>query len=102
MRITLDTVKSLDGLFKAVQDIKALLLGRLTFEDNIQSTIKTVTFPDADTDLIITHGLERIPTSWLATSDVATNIYKGSVAWTSQQISLKSSAAPATVTLIIV
>ena len=102
MRITLDTIRSVDGLFKAVQDIKELLLGRLTFGDNIQSTTVTVTFPDADTDVIVKHGLERTPTAWIAASDVATNIYRGSVAWTTKQISLKSSVAPAVVTLIIV
>lgn len=102
MRITLDTTKTLDGLFKAVQDIKGLLLGRITFGENIQSTTKTITFTAANTEVLIPHGLGVIPTAWIGASDVATNIYKGTTPWTAQQISLKSSIAPAVVALIII
>lgn len=101
-RVPINTDNNPAGHFRAIKDIKQALLGRLTFGENIQSTVTEVTFVTANADQTINHGLERIPVSFIAHADVATNIYKGTVAWTDKTITLKSSVAPAVVTLTIV
>lgn len=56
----------------------------------------------ANTDFTITHNLGRIPVGYLTmTASKATDIYTGSVASTTTQITLRSSAANAAVSLFI-
>ena len=103
MRLPLSVEHTMDGHLRALRDIKQALLGRLTFGENIQGSVVTVVTPGAaNTDFTVNHGLERIPVSFFFHSDIATNIYKGSVAWTSKTVTLRSSAATATITLTIV
>lgn len=98
MQIPLETKNTMEGFLRAIKDIKQILLGRITFGDNIQSYGPLeVTVADADTDIGIAHSLGRIPTGFFAYGeDVATIIYASSIPWTASQITLKSSVGPAT------
>lgn len=102
MRIPIEIIDTMAGHFRALKDIKQALIGRLTLGDNIQSSVVTVTFATANVDQTINHSLERIPISYIANADVATDIFKGTVPWTDKTITLQSSVAPAVVTLTII
>ena len=60
-------------------------------------------FTTADTDVSVSHDLERIPLAAFVVSPPASDagIYKGSVSWTTTTVSLRASA-PASVTLLLI
>jgi hypothetical protein len=74
-----------------------------TNTDNISGVWKSVTITLADTDITVTHNLGRIPVGYLVMSKTqACDIYDGSVAPTTTQITLKGSVAGAIVKLFII
>lgn len=94
---------------KLYEQLARIINGQINFgdgllRDNIDGAWGVV--PDtgpANTDFTVVHNLGRIPVGyWLMTTDVATNIYTGTVSWTSTEITLKSSAANAAINLFIV
>ncbi len=83
------------------QDVTQLLNGRLGFADNFDAKIVSQTFSSANTNALVAHGLGRVATNYIVLSkDVACDIYSGSGS-TSGAIGLKSTVAPATVSLLI-
>lgn len=104
MQIPVDTKNTMDGFLRAIKDIKQVLLGRVTFFDNIQASGPVeVTVSTADTEFEIDHNLGRIPLAFFAYGEnMATIIYASDTAWTANKIFLKSSVGPATFKLIIV
>lgn len=95
-------------LNKAWGRLAVLINGHISFgdgtnADNIDGVWSSVTTPGvANTDFTVTHNLGRIPAGYqLMSSDVATTIYTGSVAPTTTQITLRSTAANAHIKLFI-
>jgi hypothetical protein len=91
------------------QNLAYVLKGQIGFGDgtnldNINGFWATV--PDtglANTDFTITHNLGRIPVGYITmTASIATDIYTGSVSATKTQITLRSSAAHAAMSLFII
>jgi len=55
-----------------------------------------------DTDFTVTHNLGRLPIGWLVfNQDKAASVYKGSVTWTSSQMTLKASSASVSLLLFV-
>lgn len=102
-QIPLQTVGTLEGVLRAIKDIKQVLLGRVTFVDNISASIQDVsTSIPADTDIEIDHTLGRPAVGFFAYGiDMAPIIYKSSTPWTASKIFVKSSLSPVTFQLII-
>lgn len=85
-----------------VGELKTILNGGLFFSDNFNAKTVTVSFTAANSDTRIEHNLGRVPSGYLVTSlSAATIIYSGAQSTTEQYIFLRSSAAPATVNLVI-
>jgi hypothetical protein len=96
------------AVLRAWQLLTTVINGQVSFgngvaSDNISGVWATVADTGAaNTDFTITHNLGRIPVGYLVmTSSIATDIYTGSVAATKTQITLRSSAAHAAITLFI-
>jgi hypothetical protein len=76
------------------QSVLSVVNGNIEFSRNIRPRPISVVFSSADTDVIINHGLKRVPRGYLKlSSSAAMNIYNGSNASTSTQITLRSDAA---------
>jgi hypothetical protein len=91
------------------QNLAFVLKGQIGFGDgtnldNINGFWAIV--PDtgpANTDFTITHNMGRIPVGYITmTASIATDIYTGSVSATKTQITLRSSAAHAAMSLFII
>lgn len=75
------------------EQIESILNGGVTFTDNFQSAIVSVTFSAANTQVQIAHSLGRIPVGYILTkASAAMIIYDGGSANTANDIFLKSSA----------
>lgn len=78
---------------KQMQDVVNILNKGIIFSDNFDGTITNVAFNSANTNTVITHNLERIPSGYLALElSAAMIIYTGSDVSNESQITLKSSA----------
>lgn len=79
------------------------LQGRLTFTDNIQCVVTTVADTGAaNTTFTVTHKLGRVPIAYIVNSGQATSIYDVTKAsWTTTSMTLKSTTANASLTLVV-
>ena len=100
--------KGMDWLRQAWTMLMSVINGHLTFGKvgevgNIQGVWATVVTPIVpDTDFTVTHNLGQVPVGYLLMSKSgACDVYTGSVASTSTTITLRASAADATVQLFI-
>lgn len=88
---------------RLVQQIKAALLKRLTFDDNVESS--AVDIPDtgpADSVFVVQHNLGKVPKYYMARLDKAGVVYDyNRDLWTPTQMQLKCSVASASVKLIV-
>lgn len=76
-----------------IDQIVGTLNGRISFTDNCQTAILSVTFTSANQDLVVAHPLGVIPQGFiLVGSTVSLNLYSGTLPSTPEQITLKSSA----------
>lgn len=76
-----------------LQDVKDIVNGRISVSQNIAFNPVSVVFSFADTNTRIKHGLTRAPRGYIVISATSSmNIYDGSEASTTSQITLKSSA----------
>ncbi len=82
--------------------------GRMSFgdgtsSDNIDGVWATPVTPGvANTDFTVTHNLGRIPSGFLVfNKSAACDVYQGSVAWTTSQITLRATVVGVTVKLFI-
>lgn len=96
-------------LRKLYEQLARLVNGLLSFgngidRDNIAGAWVTVTTPVApNTDFVVVHNLGTIPVGyWVMTKDRAVDIYTGSAAPTTTEITLRASVASAHVVLFIV
>lgn len=86
-----------------LQQISQAIQKRLTFNDNIQSSILDVgdTGP-ADTEFLVPHNLGKVPLGFIANLDRSGSVYVSNRGtWTQLQMSLKCSAANAVLKLIV-
>jgi hypothetical protein len=109
MKITatpdISNVETLDDVTRyttqCLTQIVSVLNNNISFSDNFKATIASVTFPTANSEQAVDHGLGKVPTGYiLAGASAATSIYNGTTANTDSKIYLKSSVATS-VTLII-
>lgn len=86
---------------KQMQDVVRILNKGILFADNFDGSIVTANFTAANTNLSLTHNLNRIPTGYVALSlSAAMIIYSGTTESSETQITLKSSAVGTAVILI--
>jgi len=70
-----------------------LLNNNLSFADNFNAKILTITFSSANVEVATIHGLGRVPSGYIVLgSTAATSVYDGASANTSSLLYLRSSA----------
>jgi hypothetical protein len=75
------------------ENVKQLINNGLSFADNFNTKILTLTFSATNTDTALVHGLGRAPVGYLILRRSANMVVYGATANTSSIIYLKSSAA---------
>lgn len=96
---TLEDVKRYASI--AVGQIKDALNGLLTFQDNFQSQIVSVSFASVNTDVQISHSLGRVPTGYLhIRSTAAMVLYDGASANTDALLYIRSNGVGTATVLI--
>jgi hypothetical protein len=111
-KIVEPTKKALDDftrmLFSLWQGLALLINGNITFGDgtiidNINGTWFNITAPVApNTDFTLNHNLNRIPAGYLVMEkDRACDVYTGSVAPTTTQITLRATVASAVLRIFV-
>lgn len=102
-QVPIATQGTMEGVLRAIKDIKQVLLGRVTFGDNISiRTVDITTSITVGDDIAVPHNLDHIPTGFIAYGvDMPAHIYKSSTPWTQSQIFVKSDTSPLTFQIII-
>ena len=60
-------------------------------------------FPAADTEITVTHGLNRVPlAAFVIDLSANSRVYKGTTAWTTTSIFLRASAASTLATVLVI
>lgn len=78
----------------ALDNIAQVINGNLSFQDNFNAKILTVTFSTANVDVASAHGLGRVPSYYICIgSTTATTLYDGSSANTASLIYLRATVA---------
>jgi hypothetical protein len=105
--------KSLNTFVQMIKQIYQNLIGVVNGQigfgdgtnlDNVNgSWINTVTPVAPNTDFTVNHNLGRVPSGyWIMTKDRAVDIYTGSIAATTTQLTLRATVASAVVRLFII
>ena len=96
-------------LVKIYKNLVAVINGKIGFgdgtnADNIDGVwVGIVTPVTPNTDLLVTHNLGRIPVGYVAmTKNAACDLYNGSVAPTTTQITLRATGSSVIIKLFIV
>lgn len=86
-----------------LQQISQALQKRLTFNDNIQSTVIDIADSGpADTEFVVAHNLGKVPKHYIANLDKAGVVYDSNKSlWSPTQMSLKCSAANTVLRLLV-
>lgn len=94
--VILNAERTLRQLVDAMQN-------RLTFRDNFHS--RQIVIPDsgpADTEIIIPHRLEKIPTGYIANVDAAAIVYDSDPDnWTAEELRIKCNQSNIRISLVI-
>ena len=100
----LKTVEELSRYYSIVVDeIKAILNGKISFSENVEVSSVSVTFTSAGTEVIVNHTLQVIPIGYVVIGrDSDFTVYDGITSWTAQYISLRASASGNARILVIV
>lgn len=78
----------------ALTQLSQIVNNGISFADNFDSAILTVTFSAANTEQAISHGLGRVPAGYICIgSAAATTLYDGSSANTSSLLYLRATVA---------
>jgi predicted RNA-binding protein with EMAP domain len=76
--------------------------GKLDFQENIVSSIHSVVFPSANTQIEVSHGLGKIPTGYiLVKASAAMSIYDGTSSNTDNKLYIKSTAQGSATVIVI-
>lgn len=82
------------------QDVVHTVNGNLDFTNNFACKVLSASFTAANADTVISHNLGRVTSNFIVVAkNVSCDIYNSSA--TSSSITLKSTVAPATVTLVV-
>lgn len=74
--------------------VTQVMNGNIEFNDNTKSQKISVTFPTANAEVLISHGLARVPNGYiLVGASVAMSLYDGDSSNTDKVLYLKSNAA---------
>jgi hypothetical protein len=94
-------------LRQVYQNLARAVNGHLGFgdgvnPDNLDGVWVTVTFTSANADTTFTHNLGRVPVAYfVAKKSQACDIFTGTLAWTSSQMTLQGTVAGTTVLLFV-
>jgi hypothetical protein len=94
-------------LRQVYQNLTQVINGRIGFgdgtkSDNLDGVWVTATFASANTDTTFTHNLGRVPVAYfVAKKSKSCDVFTGTLAWTSSQITLQGTVAGTTVLLFI-
>lgn len=81
--------------------LSTALTNQLSFPDNIDCQLVSVTFSSTSNDTTVPHTLKRVPSGYIPyNKSVASDVYNGATSWTKTNIYLKSTVA-ATIRLIV-
>src|SRR3990167_9512567 len=95
-----DLEKELDRILN--RSLIPLVNGGLSFEDNMNCQLKTLTTAGADTEVEVAHTLKRIPAGYIVYSrDKGGVVYDSGTAFTTTNIYIKCSTATTALKLII-
>jgi len=108
MRFIGGEVQAHQSILKVFEELKKLLNGNVefgspTYVGNVRGTWVEVTAPATpNTDFTVTHALGILPAGFdVKKKDVACDVYLGSVAATTTQLTLRATAANAVLTLFV-
>lgn len=88
-------------LNRFTSDLTDIVNGNLEFGSNIKSSVISINFTAANSDIGVDHGLGRVPTGYiLVKSNAACSIYDGSALANAKTITLKSNAVANTKILV--
>ncbi len=92
-----------EELLSAWHELSDLLNGGLTFSNNVNCQIKTVTDTGAaNVEFTVAHTLKKAPTGYIVVkADKACSVYDGATTWTTTAIYLKCDIANCNIKLII-
>ncbi len=86
----------------AFDQLQSLINGGLSFSDNFNAKILSITISTANVDVASLHGLGRVPSGYIVLgSSAATSVYDGASANTSSILYLRASVA-ATVKVLVI
>jgi len=99
----LRTVEDISRYYSIIVDqLESILNGGIGFSDNLQSSISSVVFSTANSEVIVPHGLKVAPLGYvILTRSAALVVYDGSTEWTTEFISLKASASGTAKVMVI-
>ena len=103
---TISNTETLEDLRKFTDQIISQLVsvvnGKIDFDDNLDTSIVTFTFPAANTTYSVSHSLDRQPIGYsIIGKNISTDIYDGVGSSTEKAIFLRSSVANATVKVMV-
>lgn len=95
--INVDNVQKLEDIIRysgiLFGQIKDAINGKLSFVDNIDCSIKDVTFPAGSKEVKISHNLNAIPAGYVKVSGPNISVYDGDTDSTKTDIYLKATGA---------
>lgn len=97
-----DLTSLLTFLSRALGDIASTVNGKLDFPSNFACQIVSVQFTAANTDVVVSHDLKRVPAGYIPIkSSVASPILAGRADWTSSKLFLTSASTGSAEILLI-
>lgn len=88
---------------RTLRDLVDALANRLTFRENfLARTVAIVDSGPADTDIVVAHNLDIIPSGYIANLDAAGIVYDVNRAtWTREEITIRCSVSNASIVLVV-
>ena len=87
---------------QAIRDLQGIINGKIDFSTNILCQLVEVTFPSANTDLMVNHNLNKTGVNFVIVNKaVACDVYHGVGTDTATSLYLRSTVANNKVTLLL-
>lgn len=102
--VDLGNIKTSDEFIRhgsqAIGNLAKAVNGNLSFDTNLDTKTVTVTFDQANVDVMVTHNLGRIPAGYLPSKQSANMVVFDGTRPETTNVSYLQSSAPGTITLI--